>query len=510
MPRRVLRRTLQWLFLAALVASVSPAQRPKRAKKSAQKPLPVRVEQIIRQTPALARAHIGIRVLRPDGKVVYERLAGNWFVPASNTKLYSTALALSTLGPDYRMKTLVTAAAPADAQGKVHGDVRLVGGGDPTLSGRTYPYSKDAEWGDPMAALREMALRLAAAGVKRIDGDIVGDDTRYEWEPFPGGWGIDDPLFEYGAPVSALTLNDNSLHVTVAPGTADGEPAHVSVSPEVGQFLIVPAVSTVAVDGRGRLRLRRDPGDRELRVEGTIPVSAKPTTTLAAVEDPALFAARAFREALLAAGVEVRGEPRARHRIPGRDPGPDLPHVLAEKLSPPLSEIVGVVNKVSQNLHAELLLCEVSRRSREFGSRNAGLDDLRAFLENEVGLDKSDVNFEDGSGLSRLTLLTPTATTNLLLHMASATAREPVRAAWMPSLPVGGTDGTLDNRFQGFRDAGRVHAKTGTLSHVSALGGYLDHPRHGQLIFTILVNNYNTPASEARKGMDKIVVSLLD
>jgi serine-type D-Ala-D-Ala carboxypeptidase/endopeptidase (penicillin-binding protein 4) len=171
---------------------------------------------------------------------------------------------------------------------------------------------------------------------------------------------------------------------------------------------------------------------------------------------------------------------------------------------------VGVVNKVSQNLHAELLLREVSRQGAEFGTRQAGLEALRSFLKTDVGLDDDDVNFEDGSGLSRLTLLTPEATTRLLLHMATSPDREPARAAWLASLPVGGADGTLDNRFRGFRDAARVQAKTGTLSHVSALGGYLDHARRGRLIFTLVVNNYNTPALEARRGMDKIVESLLD
>jgi serine-type D-Ala-D-Ala carboxypeptidase/endopeptidase (penicillin-binding protein 4) len=325
------QKAMRWMFVILAAAALAGAQpTARRTKARAKAPLGVRIERIIAATPALARAHVGIRVLTLEGKPLYERQARNWFVPASNTKLYSTVLALARLGPDYRMKTRITAAAAADGGGVIAGDVRLVGGGDPSLSGRSYPYDKEAPWGDPLGALRTMAAQVAAAGVKRIDGDIVGDDTRYEWEPFPGGWGIDDPLFEYGAPVSALTWNDNALRVTVTPGAAPGEPAHVSVSPEVGQLVVVPMVTTAAAGERGRVRLRRAAGERELRVEGTIAADAKPYETLAAVEDPALYAARGLREALLEAGLEVRGQARARHRDPGRDPGPDLPHVLAE------------------------------------------------------------------------------------------------------------------------------------------------------------------------------------
>ena len=177
---------------------------------------------------------------------------------------------------------------------------------------------------------------------------------------------------------------------------------------------------------------------------------------------------------------------------------------VAKLESRPLSEVVQVVNKVSQNLHAEMLLREAARKDRVAINREDAIVQLREFLTNEIKLGKDDVNFEDGSGLSRLTLLTPEATTKLLVYMANS----PERDAWMASLPNGGEDGTLSRRFNGATK--RVRAKTGSLSHVSALGGYLDHPRLGTLAFTVLLNNYNTPTAEARGGIDKLVMTLLE
>ncbi len=475
------------------------------AKKRRQK-LAERVERIIAATPALARAHVGVRVVDLKGKPVFERNARSWFIPASNTKLYSTSLALARLGPEYRMTTRVTAETAADSNGVIHGDVRLVGGGDPSLSGRTYPYDKDKEWADAAPGIEELAAQIAGRGVRRIDGALIGDDTAYVWEPFPDGWSIGDPLYEYGAPVSALTLQDNSLRLEVRPGDAAGEPADVYLSAEVGQVVLVSHVTTAAAGEPTRIRLERPVNTNELRVSGTIAAGAKPYSSLLAVPDPALYAAQVLAEALERRGVRVRDAARARHRLETENPGPDWTLVLAERQSRPLAELVRVVNKVSQNLHAELLLREVSRQAKSFGSREAGLTELKTFLETSVGLGKDDVNFEDASGLSRLTLLTPEATTKLLVFMASSDASD----AWLNSLPVGGEDGTLSRRFAGAAEKTKIRAKTGTLSHVSALGGYLEHPRLGRLAFTVLVNNYNTLPSEARQGIDKLVSTLLE
>lgn len=493
---------LEKLLICVLILGF-PADGATRKKRPS---LQEKVERIIAATPALARAHIGIRVTQLDGTVLLERNAKNWFVPASNTKLYSTALAMTRLGPDYRMTTRVTSEAVPGPDGTVEGDVRLVGGGDPSLSGRTYPYDKDKEWADEAPGIDQLADQIAARGVRRIHGAVIGDDTAFAWEPFPDGWGIDDPLYEYGAPVSALTLQDNAMRLEVRPGVAAGDPAEAWLSAEVGHFIVICTVTTVQAGEKGKIVVERPVNSNELRVRGTIVAGAKPYSTLIAVSDPALYAAQVLTAALERRGIVVRDPAGLRHRMGDADPGPDWPVTLATRLSPPLAELVRVTDKVSQNLHAELLLREVSRRDRLFGSSAAGLEELQAFLTAEVGLDKDDVHFEDGSGLSRLTLLTPEATTRLLVFMAKSPARE----AFYAALPVGGEDGTLSKRFKGELERGRVHAKTGSLSHVSALGGYLEHPRKGRLAFTVLVNNYNTLAAEARRGIDKLVLTLLE
>ncbi|MFN0103597.1 MAG: D-alanyl-D-alanine carboxypeptidase/D-alanyl-D-alanine-endopeptidase [Bryobacteraceae bacterium] len=494
MPRKI-----PLLTLICFVA-VSGAPRKKSAA------LAERVEEVIAGTPALARAHVGVRVVNLEGKEVFARNARSWFVPASNTKLFSTSLALTRLGAEYRMTTRAIAEDGPDLNGVIQGDVRLVGGGDPSLSGRTYPYDQDKEWADAAPGIEDLAEQIARRGVKRIDGALIGDDTAYFWDPFPDGWSIDDPLYEYGAPVSALTLQDNSFRLEVRPGETAGEEAEVYLSADVGQVTLVPYVTTVTAGERGRIRVERPANTNELRVTGTIAADAKAYTTLLAVPDPALYAAQVLAEALERRGIAVRDPARARHRTGTDDMGPEWSFVLAERQSRPLAELVQVVNKASQNLHAELLLREVSRQGKPYGSREAGVGELKTFLETTVGLRKDDVNFEDGSGLSRLTLLTPEATTKLLVFMAGSAAKE----AWMASFPVGGEDGTLSRRFVSAAEKGRIRAKTGTLSHVSALGGYLEHPMHGRLAFTVLVNNYNTLSSEVRQGIDKLVNELLE
>ena len=493
---------LRGILLISLICCLPAAE---AAKKKRRPLLAERVEQVIAEFPALRRAHVGVRVVDLKGTPVFERNARNWFVPASNTKLYSTAFALTRLGSDYRMTTRITAEAAPDAAGVIEGDIRLVGGGDPSLSGRAYPYDKEKEWADTVPGIEDLADQLAARGVTRVRGSVIGDDTAYVWDPFPDGWSIDDPLYEYGAPVSALTLQDNSLRLEVRPAELPGEPAEVYLSADVGHFVVVPSVTTAAAGERGRIRLERPANTNELHVYGTIAAGAKPYSTLLAVADPALYAAQVLTDALRRRAITVDQPARVRHRTATGELGADLPATLAERKSPPLSDLVRVVNKVSQNLHAELLLLEAGRQGKSYVARDTALAEWKAFLETEVGLAKDDVNFEDGSGMSRLTLLTPEATTKLLVFMAGA----PSGDAWMASLPVGGEDGTLGRRFAGAAEKSKVRAKTGTLSHVSALGGYLEHKR-GRLAFTVLVNNYNTLSAEARGGIDKLVATLLE
>ena len=196
--------------------------------------------------------------------------------------------------------------------------LRLVGGGDPNLSGRAIPYRKDAPAGDPLAAIEDLADQVAAHGVRSVSADIVGDDTAYVWQPYADGWSIDDPVWDYGAPASALSVNDNTVSLRVLPGSYASDAVQIAVMPPVDYYDIDNRVRTAADGGKVERRIMVDrlPGARQLRIWGTLPLNDPGDTEVLGVEDPALFAAVAFRDVLARRGIAIRGEARAVHLYP--------------------------------------------------------------------------------------------------------------------------------------------------------------------------------------------------
>jgi len=463
-----------------------------------------RIEALLAASAISQRAFWGIQALNLErNEILYERNARQFFLPASTTKLFTTALALMRLGPDYRFHTRVEADRTPDPEGRILGDVYLVGGGDPTLSGRAYPYVKGPKTGDPLEPIAELAQQVVAAGVRRIEGDIVGDDTAYVWEPYPDGWALDDALWEYGAPVSALTVNDNVVSLRLE-GRREGEAPAVTPSPPLDYYVIDNRVRVTRQGGT--VRVERLPGSRHLRLWGALSPGQTRDFSLA-IQDPALYAAQALADALRRRGVVITGRAAARHRFANESytvESREADVVLARRTSPPLVEILTVIDKVSQNLHAELVLREVGRVCRNQGSREAGLEELGAFLA-EAGIPRTEYRFLDGSGLSRQNLVTPAAVVRLLSYMR----RSPHREAWIALLPIGAEDGTLSGRFSGAPRAARIRAKTGTLARASALAGYAESSQ-GALAFAVFANNYLAPASEMRSLIDKIVLVLAE
>lgn len=466
------------------------------------------IRLLLDSTPVARTAFWGIQVLDlSSGKTVFELNPNSNFVPASNTKLFTTAMALTRLGPDHTFTTRVMADALPDAAGRVAGGIRLVGGGDPNLSARAIPYRMGAITGNPVAAIEDLADQLVAQGVRRIDGDIIGDDRWYLWQPYAVGWGIDDPQSDDGPPISALTLTDNVLTLNVAPGAAVGEPAALTLSPAIEFYRIENRVRTVAAGGTRSVRFSRLPGSRYAELWGTIPLRDRGESLLISVEDPAEFAARALMVALEDRGVLVQGRAIARHLFPsevadpklGAPSDPESGVELARRVSAPLIEDLRITNKVSQNLHAELASRAVAKLRRGVGSFEAAREEMHEFLD-EVGVDPGSYHLMDGSGLSRLDLLTPRAVIQLLRYMYDGQHRE----EWVSLLPVGGQDGSLSARFGQTPAAGKVHAKTGSLSHVSALSGYIERADGTWVAFSILVNNYSGPAAGVRGVMDRI------
>ena len=429
------------------------------------------------------RVHWGVHAVQvKSGRILASVNADQFFIPASNTKLFSTAFALTALGPQHRFATRVLADSAMDASGKISGDLVLYGGGDPSLSARRYPYDREKPFEDDLLLpLREMARQLKDKGVRHITGRIVGDDTEQDFDPIPSGWSADDGLFEYGAPVSALTFNDNVFGLTLS---AKG----ITLNPAIVYFSLLNQVSALA-DKPRRVRIDRQPGSRTVVLSGNLPPEAKEYSNDLAVDDPALFAAVAFRQVLSEEGIRVDGRAEARHVAPASLESFEL----ARRESPALPDLLKVVDKVSQNLHAELVL-RAARQKMPFSD----------FLK-MAGIDEKEVNFEDGSGMSRLNLVTPKAVVQLLRFIEKQGQLELFR----DFLPVGAEDGTLRNRFDKSAKAKAIRGKTGSLSHVSALGGYAESRRFGTIAFQIVANNYNAPSQEVRTAIDRIALALL-
>ena len=463
------------------------------------------IRRLLAESRAAQAAFWGIEVVDlKTGHTLYQRNATQFFVPASNTKLFSTSLALTRLGADFTFQTRVLADAPPGADGTINGDLRLVGGGDPNLSPRAIPYQKGPVTGNPLAAIEDLAAQVVSRGVKRIEGDIVGDDTWYIWEPYGPGWAIDDPQYDYGAPVSALTVNDNTLVVTVRPGEREGDPAAIGLDPALEYYTIQNRVRTVAAGGERRIHSQRVPGTYQLELWGTIALGDHGEDLALGIEDPAQYAALALRQALEERGITVMGDALARHALPGETVEPDTGQELARRVSAPLLEDLRITDKVSQNLHAEMALRAVGRAVRQEGTREAGLEELKTFLT-EAGVAADGYTIHDGSGLARLNLVTPHTVVQLLRYMYAGPGRE----NWISLLPLAGQDGTLTGRFGGTAAEGRIHAKTGSLSHVNALSGYVQRTSGDWVAFSILANNSNAPADAIRGVMDRLCALIL-
>jgi len=461
-----------------------------------------RIDSVLADSPFARRAHWGLVVVDfSANKPVYSHNPDHLFVPASNTKLFSTALALTRLGPDHRFVTRLHPSGPISQEGVLQGSLLFTGGGDPTLSGRPIPYQRGIA-SDPLGPLQQLVDSAWRAGLRRITGDIIGDDRHYIHEPYSTGWSIDDTVYEYGAPVSALILHDNFLRLHLRAGSDPGEPVVALFQPPIPYFSLDARVTTSSRPQT--ISVDRPLGSRHILVSGNLKPDAAVAQELA-VDDPARYAAFALRHLLVERGIRVDGAIGALHRsLRHPPPAEPLGVEIARRTSPPLLEILKTVNKVSQNLHAEIVLREVARIHGNQPSRQAGLSQLIRFLAS-IGIDGSTYRFQDASGLSRLTLVSPTAIVTLLRHMYQSSDRD----AWIDLLPISAHDGSLYLRFRDVK-SGRVMAKTGTLSHTGALSGYIENSQGRVLAFSMLVNNANATGADIREFIDKVVTLLVE
>lgn len=436
------------------------------------------------------------------GEILYEQNADRYFVPASNMKLFTTALALTKLGPGYRFHTTLETSGTI-SNGVLTGNVVLVGRGDPNLSNRKFPYQLKEEFdGPPEKVLAELADGLVAKGVKEISGDVIGDDSYFPRERYPSGWEIDDMVWEYGAAISSIVVDDNTVTLTLAPGDQPGSPVQSNESPATPDFLVQNDVVTSAPDVKPDLTLTREPGSSLVVVKGTMPAGSAPRKLVLAVEEPAQHAATVLKRLLEDRGVRVDGVARARHEAPKTQGDPT---VLAEHVSVPLSDAVTLINKISQNLHAEMLLRTVARQ----GGMWATDDDLMKVPQDfyaSAGIDPDDLIQSDASGLSRHDLLTPRAIVALLTFAQ----KQPWFDTYFNSLPVAGVDGTLEDRMKNTIAAGHIHAKTGSVVHVRTLSGFADTQSGRRLIFSFLSNNQAGKNHEAADALTGLCVAMLE
>ena len=332
--------------------------------------------QALIETPAAAKAHWGILVVDAEtGEKLYDLNSGQFFIPASTTKLFTTALALAKLGPDYRFRTTLESAAKPDSRGRLKGDLFLVGRGVPDLTNRRYPYDPHLDRdGSPEMGLAEMANTLLAKGVRRIDGDIVVDESAFENQPDPGGWDIQDVRYGYGAPVTALVINDNVFEADISPGAAVGGKARVTLLPPLANLYVSDDVVTGARRSEPQIRVSWQPGSKVVRLTGTVPLGGQLQSLTIADPSPGEYAARLLRFFLEQRGVKVSGQTRVVEAPQEPFRIQQAPrNVLVERWSPPLSQIVTMTNKNSVNLYAELMLRAVALSEKGIGSLDAGL-----------------------------------------------------------------------------------------------------------------------------------------
>ena len=462
---------------------------------------PSRLEQLRRDLRALftdrtvdhAQWSIVVHSLR-HGDTIYSLNAHRLQVPASNQKLITAATAAERLGWDYQYTSRVYATGPISADGTIDGDLVVVSNGDPTINPR-HPQ----RWG----ALDDWAKQLAARGIHLVGGQLIGDDNAFAEPGWGLGWAWDDIAFGYGAPVSALQYHENQVELMIGPGQEAGARAIISTSPLGSGLTLDHGVTTAPAGAPSRVTLERIPGSSVLSVRGQVALDAKPLVEYAAVANPTVMYVNAFREALARHGIFVGG---STIDIDDLRLAPDLTKatLLLEDRSPALAEIIDVMLKWSRNLYAETLLRSMAPPGPP-ATAEAGLEVMRGTLRS-WGILPDYYIARDGSGLSRYDYLTADSLLWLLTYLWA----DPKHAEnFRSTLPVSGVSGSLAERMKDTPAQSRVWAKTGSMSQVRSLSGYVVTLAGEPLAFSIVVNGFRVPARDIDALVDKALVALV-
>ncbi|MBK8149366.1 MAG: D-alanyl-D-alanine carboxypeptidase/D-alanyl-D-alanine-endopeptidase [Acidobacteria bacterium] len=444
------------------------------------------------------RGQIGIKIVSLDtGKVIYEENAEKYFMPASNMKNFTIATAIERLTPNFRFVTSVFSNSRPDAAGAIKGDLTIYGRGDMSFS--TSFFEKDY-----FKAIDDLADAIVRAGVKRIEGNLVGDESYFSGFAIPGGWEWDDLQWYYGAEVSALPFNDNAVDLSIR-GASVGAPCIVNILPLNPVMRIINTCTTTAAKSGREPSVKKGLDDNTVEIGGTMPAGEEYSNKITVSRPAELFIAL-LKERLEKKGIVITGQRKLitrRDKIQLAVTSSVPPIEIARQEGPPFSVVAAKTMKPSQNLYTETILWTLGEQGRAFPvpqdaksnpfldskstSSERGIFVVRNFL-NEIGVAPDGIIQWDGSGLSRHNLVTPAAVVTLYTYMAKQSRYS---TTWMDSLTIGGVDGTLRNRFKGTKTQGNVRGKTGTIDQVSALSGYVTTSSGEKAVFSIIVNGVN-------------------
>lgn len=444
--------------------------------------------------PVLARALTAVRVesLRTR-QVLFERNADRLVMPASNMKLVTIAVAASRLGWNYRYDTRVEAAGTT-AGGVLTGDLIVTGAGDPSI-------------GSPDGGLAPLFLEWAdtlwRAGIHRVNGRLIGDDSAFDHEGLGAGWAWDYLSAGYAAPAGALNFNENAAEARITPGLAKGQRATVELGPQGHGLELTQNVTTGEPGSMASIDIERFPGRTGLTIKGSVPAGGPIVTRTAAVDNPTTFFVEGLRLALERRGIVVSGGAWDIDDV--REPLRTEPRkIIVTRQSEPLSSLAAYALKVSQNFYAETFLRTLGRSLGRAGSVDGGRDAVRETLAT-WGVPADSLVMHDGSGLSRYNY----ATSATIVAILKRVWDDPeLRGPFVAGLPVGGHDGSLELRMRGTPLDRRVQAKTGTISNVRALSGFLDAASGDKLVFSMIANNYTAPSAAVDAVMEQALVRL--
>lgn len=427
-----------------------------------------------------------------SGERLYQLNPSKLVMPASNMKIVTLAVSAERLGWDFTFETRVLATGPVERD-VLKGDLVIVGSGDPTINSRG---------GNPRRVFLDWASRLKAAGITTIEGRVVGDDRAFDPEGLGQGWAWDYLAAGYAAKVGALQYNENLVDLVVRPGASVGAAASIEIRPGGSGLTVDNAVTTSAAAVEADIDTQRLPGSGRLRITGSVPLGSAEISRTASVDAPAQFFVQELHDTLISQGLLIRNTPVVWGQAV-TPPVPDNSQILFVHRSPPLSETAVVLMKVSQNLYAETLLRTLGMISGK-GTAPAGQAAVREVLTG-WGVPPDAYVLADGSGLSRYNYVTAETVATILRQMAV----DPRHAAvFEGTLPIAGRDGTLARRMKGTPAENNVRAKTGSISNVRALSGYVTTRDGERLVFSIIANNFNVPTETIDAAVDAAVVRL--